>query len=404
MSAAVQQLRDAPTAEFIARLRALYPIEPEMDRMLTRKLERRAGARLVMPDLETLAGCVRAMLAETLDGPFTVSDPRWLSGGASKLQMRFTLDWQPAQGARRRADLVVRMEPAESLNASSRQREYDLLTALAGTLPVPETLWVDAEGRWFPEPALIYAFSRGVGKPSVGSGTVVTGLGTQYGARLRGLLAPQFVGLLGKLHTFAHESAALDSFSRPEPGTDQAARWQLNRTRRVWEEDSGGAFPLMDVAANWLERNLPVLDVASVVHGDYRAGNFLFDEANGEITAILDWERAYIGDRHRDLAWSSSRVVGHYDETGTFLVCGLVPEPEFHARYEAASGLPVIAETLRWYGILTRFQQIQTVLGTAYRIVRLGLTHQSVLATRLEGAAFIFAEELRRALETDQTW
>lgn len=404
MSKMDQQLRDAPTSEFIDRLRARYQVEPELDAMLTRKLARRAGARMVMPDLETLAECVRAMLRETLDAPFELTDPRWLSGGASKLQMCFTLDWQPTAGPRRKADLVVRMEPAESLNASSRQREYDLLTALAGTIPVPETLWVDAEGRWFPEPALIYGFSRGIGKPSLGSRTVVTGLGTEYGERLRALLAPQFVGLLGKLHAFPHETARLDSFSRPPVGTDQTARWQLDRTRRVWAEDAGGPFPLMEVAANWLERNLPVLDVASIVHGDYRAGNFLFDEDTGEITAVLDWERAYIGDRHRDLAWSSSRVVGHNDADGSFLVCGLVPEDEFHARYEAASGLPVIPETLRWYGILNRFQQIQTVLGTAYRIVRLGLTHQTILVTRLEAAAYIFAEELRQALASDTKW
>jgi hypothetical protein len=29
-----------------------------------------------------------------------------------------------------------------------------------------------------------------------------------------------------------------------------------------------------------------------MVHGDYRTGNFLFDEEAAEITAILDWEWA----------------------------------------------------------------------------------------------------------------
>ena len=36
-------VRDAPTPEFIAALRRRYPIEPEIDRLLTRKMERRSG-------------------------------------------------------------------------------------------------------------------------------------------------------------------------------------------------------------------------------------------------------------------------------------------------------------------------------------------------------------------------
>ena len=60
-------------------------------------------------------------------------------------------------------------------------------------------------------------------------------------------------------------------------------------------------------AANWLERNLPALDRASVVHGDYRAGNFLFDEASGRITAILDWELVHLGDPLEDLGWICMR-------------------------------------------------------------------------------------------------
>ena len=393
-------LRDAPTPEFIASLRRRYPIEPEIDKLLTRKMERRSGPPYSMVTLEALTASLAALLRAKLDGPFEISDQCWLAGGASKLQMRFTLVWIDPMAGPTTSDLVVRMEPAESINASSRLREFELLGALHATVPVPKVYWVDPDGTWFPEPALIYAYAHGVAKPTTLTSGSVTGIGTNFGPRLRKLLAPQFVEHLARIHTFEHEGASLESFTRPAVGSTESAQQQINRTLRVWEEDRGEEFALMDVAANWLQRNVPTLDRASVIHGDYRAGNFLFIESSGDFTAVLDWERAYIGDRHRDLAWSTARVIGHMAEDGkTYLICGLMPIEEFHARYEEASGLKIDPVKLHFYEVLNRYQQVTTVLGTAYRVVRLGKSHQNIVVARLQTAAYLLAEELRSALE-----
>ena len=392
-------VRDTPTNEFIADLRSRYPVEREVDAMLTRRMLRRSGAPYKNVTLEELSDCFSRLLDATLDTPHKILDPRWLSGGASKIQMRVTLEWTPpGESVQTSSDLVIRMEPSESLNASSRRREFELLDALADVIPVPTVYWVDDDATFFPEPALVYAYSSGVTKPTGGTGGAVTGMGTNFGARLRKILSPQFVDILARIHTFDHRSAPLRSFDRPAVGTTESALWQLNRGRRVWEEDRGEEFALMDVAANWLERNLPILDHATVVHGDFRAGNFLFDEQSGSISAVLDWERAYIGDRHRDLAWLTAKVIGHNDADGTYLVCGLMPETEFYARYEDASGFAVDPDRLRFYEILNRYQQVQTLLGTSFRVAKLGKSHQNVLVTRMETAAYLLAEELRTAL------
>ncbi len=392
-------IRDAPTPEFMARLRGRYFVEPEIDRMLTRKMERRPGAPYLMVTLEALSQCLRAMLSTLLKEDFRMANARWLAGGASKLQMRFTLFWIH-DGVATESDLVVRMEPTESLNASSRLREFQLLNALSNEFPVPKVYWVDADGTWLPEPALVYAYVAGVAKPTRTGGAGVTGLGSQYGPRLRHLLVPQFVSWLAKIHTFDHRRADLSSFVRPPLGTTDAARMQIENTQRVWEEDRGAELPMMEVAANWLARHMPKLDHASIVHGDYRGGNFLFDEDSGVFTAILDWERALIGDRHRDLAWCTTNVLGHLAEDGkTFLMCGLMPEAEFFDRYEQASGLLVDQTRIRFYQVLNRYQQLQIVLGTAYRVVHLGKSHQNIVIARLQKAAWLLAEDLRRALE-----
>jgi aminoglycoside phosphotransferase (APT) family kinase protein len=279
-------------------------------------------------------------------------------------------------------------------------REYEIVRAFEGTVPVPHAYWVDADGQWFPEPTLIYAFAEGVTKPTKSTTGKITGTGTNFGPELRGRLGEQFIDHLARIHTFDHESANLSSFDTPTVGTDQSALWQLNRARRVWEEDRGEDLPIVEVAASWLAANLPVLDRVSVVHGDYRSGNFLFDESDGTITAWLDWERGYLGDRHRDLAWSTAFAFGHYAEDGkTYLACGLVPLEEFYARYQAASGLTVDPERLQYYTIFNRYQLILSTLGSAYRVIRLGKSHQDVLLARIEGAAYMMAEELRSALE-----
>ena len=391
--------RDRPGDALVERLRLAFPTEREVDDNLTRKMRRRSGAPFTGASLDAMSGYVTALLKDKLAGEFSIGDQRWLSGGASKIQMAFTLDWDEPGAGRTRTRLVARMEPAESLNSTSRRREFELLQAFAGVIPVPRVYWVDPEGSWFPEPALIYAFAAGAAKPRAAAGKVA-GIGTNFGPELRERLKPQFIDCLARIHSFDPGGAAFESFDRPTVGTTQSALWQLNRARRIWEEDRGEDLPLLEVAANWLERNLPLLDRVSVVHGDYRSGNFLFDEETARITAVLDWERGYLGDRHRDLAWTTAEQYGHWSEDGkTFLASGIAPIDELLERYEAASGLRVDAATLRYYRLFNCYQIVVTALGSSYRVVHLGKTHQDILIAWVEAAAYGAMEELRDEME-----
>jgi aminoglycoside phosphotransferase (APT) family kinase protein len=390
--------RDAPTQAFIERMSRQFPTERETDRLLVRKLAHRAGPQYHRITQEQLTGHLRKMLTDTIGGDFTISDERWFTGGVSKIQLGFTLRWNDPSRGPSTDRLVVRMDPSESLNATSRTREFELLKAFDGLVPVPRVFWLDPDARWFPEPALVYAFVEGVTKPSNTTTGRISGLGTNFGPELRERLAPQFLDCLARIHTFDHERAGFTSLDRPETGSSQSAAWQLNRARRVWEEDRGEDFPLMEVAANWLERNLPVVDHVSVVHGDYRSGNFLFNE-HGQIRAWLDWERAHLGDRHRDLAWTTQPLFGHYGEDGrTYYVCGLIPLDEFYMRYEDASGLRVDREKLDFYRILNDYQIIVSTLASGYRVSHLGKSHQDVLLARVKGQVPIVAAELRHML------
>lgn len=205
---------------------------------------------------------------------------------------------------------------------------------------------------------------------------------------------------LASIHTLDVSSVALASFDRPQVGTPESALWQLNRARRVWEEDRSIELPVMEVASNWLARNMPVLDTVSVVHGDYRSGNFLYDEDTLQITSVLDWERGYLGDRHRDLAWTASRVFGSLAEDGrTFLASGLVPVDQFFEEYERASGLRVDPQRLRYYTLFNAYQVAVAALATSDRVVSLSKSHQDILLSATEAVGYGALEMVRRTLE-----
>lgn len=391
-------LRDAPPRSFIDAMRSRFQTERETDELLVRKLERRSGPAYQRRSLDQLSECLQGLLARRIEGPFEVTDRTWFTGGVSKIQMGFTLSWNDPQRGPSRDRLVVRMDPSESLNTTSRRREFELLQLFDGIVPVPRVFWLDGDATWFPEPALIYAFVPGVTKPRQTDTGKVSGLGTVFGARLRQLLAPQFMQHLAAIHTFDVSGRRFETMDLPEVGSTQGTRWQLDRALRLWEEDRGEDYPMMEVAANWLRRNQPTLDHVSVVHGDFRSGNFLFDEPSGHIHAWLDWERGHLGDRHRDLAWLTQAAMGHYED-GTYYVCGLVPMDEFFDRYEEASGLKVDHDRLDYYRILNGFQILVSTIATNYRVARLGKSHQDILLARVRGLAPSVALDLSRMLK-----
>ena len=391
--------KDRPAVEYVEQLRQQYPCEKEIDHILTRKLQRRAGPGFSPIPLDVLVAGVEKLIKSDLGDTFKIDEPRWLSGGASKLQMAFDLEWhRPGVGFEKTA-MVLRMEPSESIVETSRLREYQLIKAFDGVIPVPPVFWCDPDGKYLPYPALVYGFAPGVTKPTA-STSGVSGLGMNLPAALRAQLTPEFVEHLTRIHLFDFTKADLSAFDVPKAGTTQCAEWGMNWWDRVWEEDSDEDVPLMRIASAWLRRNMPILDRASVVHSDYRTGNFLFTEHDNKISAWLDWELGRIGDRHQDIAWTTSRAFAGMAEDGkTTLVCGLMPEAEFIERYERASGLKVNPKTVHWYKIYNAYSLGVLTLATSYRIARNGKTHQDVLVTWLIGIGYMIIDEMRTLIE-----
>ncbi len=391
--------RRNPDSALIATIRERYPVEPEIDRVLTRKMMNRGGPRYTPVPIDTLVAGTKALIDEALGYPVTITDAAWLSGGASKLQMTFTLHWRGMDAAGDEAlatPLVLRMEPAASVTESSRRREFQVLQAVAGTVPVPPTYWIDADASFLPYPAIVYGFARGVAKPSQDADKV-SGLGQNYGPALRAKLAPQFVDMLARIHNIDVDGIdGLDAFERPVVGSNASVIRQVNAYRRIWEEDRLEAIPFMDVVYKWLVRHAPPLDHVSIVHGDYRSGNFLFDETSGEITAWLDWEGAVLGDRHQDLTYATQYTFQHVAEDGrTPLASGMLPAEALYAAYAKVSGRVVDPVRLDYYGVFNRFLIAVLGLAAAPRAAACAKSHQDVLLNYVAGIGYPSIENLR---------
>lgn len=343
----------------IAAVRQRWRVERSIDECLTWKLQRRRGPDYALPALPELSARLEAWMRVELGTRVSVNNIKRLAGGGSKEM--FTFELNDGAAVHRR---VLRMNPGESIVETHRLREFQVMKAMAGTVPVPEMFQVDADGSRLGQSALVCGFVSGVAKPSqpIGAGSV-SGIGVGFPTGLREPIAKQFIAHLAAIHGFDWRKAELGAFDAPAPGTTEAVLWNLNSWRRIWEEDSLEEHPVITLAAQWLHANAPVCDDVRLVHNDYRNGNFLFDEERRQITTILDWEMAHLADVHEDLAWVVFPGFASASESGERLVCGLASREAFLETYERLSGIRPDPQRLAYYELLNTFKL--AVLGSA---------------------------------------
>src|SRR5262249_31949082 len=116
------------------------------------------------------------------------------------------------------------------------------------------------------------------------------------------------------------------------------ARFEIARYRDLLAvADQGWPRPALRFAERWLLAHAPACDRATLVHGDFRVGNVMFDERG--LTAVLDWELAHVGDPLEDLGWLAVRAwrFGRDD----LAVGGLCARESFWELYERETGAPI---------------------------------------------------------------
>lgn len=301
---------------------------------------------------------LQAYLQNLWNKPVRVSAFRRFPVGLSWITTGFIAEVGEPSQACETLPLVLRLgDPGGLFAPYTAQPEYLALTTLAGvpSLPLPRVHGWSDDDSILGAPFMVCDFVAG--------DTPLPWRGT---ARAEGngwppSLADEFADALAAIHAFDWRRSELGGLAGNVPGTN-VARHQV----RHWAEHAGllegRSHPQMYFAMRWLEANAPEVEHLTVVHGDYRVGNFL--QAGGRISAILDWEMVHLGDPHEDLAWAQSRSFA----AGTQLVGGLFDRDDFLARWEGATGFRVRASVLRYYDVMVQFKMAAIQVGAQRRV------------------------------------
>jgi aminoglycoside phosphotransferase (APT) family kinase protein len=259
------------------------------------------------------------------------------SGGASRETYLFDATWSDDEGEHAQG-YVLRRDPVASLLESDRTHEFRVLEAAAQLgVPVPRVCWLELDGSHLERPFFIMERVDGFPTPPT--------FPAAYPGEMRARVAEDFVRILARIHLADWRALGFGFLADPGPGPE-AARRAVALWRGVYEHDRLEPHPLLVRALLWLERDPPATDRVTIVHGDYRTGNYLHD-ATGRITAMLDWEMAHLGDPLEDLGWATMPYWYCEDRA-----CGLEREADMVRRYERATGWTVDRDRLRFYQVL----------------------------------------------------
>ncbi len=300
-------------------------------------------------DAERLRGELGAFLSDNSGAQVAVERLSKFPAGFSWITYAATLaGFAPAR------QVILRIGPPYGLFAPySAMPEFDSLSALAASaVPSPRVFFASDDAAILGAPFFVCEKVEGDTPLPWGS------QGQTLAGYRRETLAADFIDALAALHSFDWRATPLQKWG-VGVSLENAAELQIDDWRGRFERWALRPHPMAHRTLAWLSAHAPEAQKVSLVHGDYRLGNFL--ERDGHISAILDWELVHLGDPIEDLGWA---FLPQY-RGGTSLVCGLASEADFIARYEARSGVKVDPSSLKFYIVFSLMKLAFTHMAAA---------------------------------------
>lgn len=260
-------------------------------------------------------------------------------------------------------EYVLRRKPFGELlpSAHAVDREYRLLSALHPLeFPVPEPLAL------CDDPGVIgsifYIMEMARGRP------YADGALPDFDPATRGRMYEQLVDTLADLHVIDPEAAGLGDFGKAGNYFER----QVNRWTRQYRDSETDYIPEMERLIGFLPSTLPQQSRTSIVHGDYRIDNVVFD-GDGTLTAVLDWELATLGDPVADFSYLAMQWMMPADGGAglaglDLLALGIPSLEEIVRRYSERAEVPV-ADKLDWYFAYNLFRLAGIVQGIKKRVI-----------------------------------
>ncbi len=179
--------------------------------------------------------------------------------------------------------------------------------------------------------------------------------------------------VIATLHSVDAAAVGLADFGKPG---NYFAR-QISRWSKQYKMSETEPIEAMDRLIEWLPQHIPPGDETTIVHGDYRLDNLIFDRDRPRIRAILDWELSTLG---HPLADFSYHCMSWHIEPGKFRgIAGID---------YAALGIPTEAQYIARYCERTHRAGIEHWdFYLAYNMFRLAAILQGIVKRVVDGTA-----------------
>jgi aminoglycoside phosphotransferase (APT) family kinase protein len=341
----------------------------------------RSGEQL---DLERLEPYLREQFPD-VDGPLVIEQ---FPAGHSNLT--YFVGLGPLELVLRRPPFGSKVKSAHDMG-----REYRVLSKLhKAYAPAPEPLLYCEDESILGAPFYAMRRIRGVilrRDPPAGLEI------TPDTARQMGL---SFVDNLATLHGLDYEGVGLADLGKPAGYMErQVAGWIKRYAGSQTDE-----IPQVEKVSDWLVKNLPPENGATLIHNDYKYDNVILDSQDlTRIIGVLDWEMATIGDPMSDIGTAISYWIDPHDPDEMQLIRwgptnlpGCPTRTELVERYAQQTGRDV--GDIQYYFTFALFKTAVIAQQIYYRYHH-GLTKDERFAFFIE-ATKILVRAADRAIET----
>jgi aminoglycoside phosphotransferase (APT) family kinase protein len=309
---------------------------------------------MYQPSETELRARLTGFIEKQTDGPVTVGELTRYSVGFSWLTYGFEATWEEG-GKSQHRKLIARIGPPDGVfGPYSAVPQFVALKALEHSgVPVPRVYWFSDSPEVLGAP--FFLMEKVEGEAPL---PWVPGGGAAFDDATRAALGEQFVAGLARLHSFEWHGTPAEQLDGARD-VAQAAAAQIDFWERYLRRHERRPYPILEWGLLWLRANSPRAPRISVIHGDYRIGNFLV--LDGRISAMLDWELVHLGDPHQDLGWMCMRAFRGRSP----LMCHLIARDELYRRYQELSGIVVDPRSVTFYEIFGTFTLAVMHVGAA---------------------------------------